>query len=53
MKEKKTQTLYILGEMCGKVSIMATGVAIISFATGMVCEFLWDRIERKQFKNKK
>ena len=44
---------YITGEICGKISIIGTGVVLVSMTVGMACMLIWDFKERKVRRNNK
>ena len=50
--EKLKKLYYAVGENCGRISKLFTAGAIITFVVGLVCELNWDRMERKELKNK-
>ena len=50
--EKQKKLYYAVGENCGRLAKYFTAGAIITFAAGLVFELLWDRMERKEIRNK-
>jgi len=51
-KKDKNLKWYTGGEFCGRLSVLATKVAIVFYLVGMVCELIWDVNERKAHKKR-
>ena len=47
-KRSKTETYYLVGELLGKTSVYATGVAVVTFISGMILMAIWDVDDRRQ-----
>jgi hypothetical protein len=50
-KKDKNLKWYTGGEFCGKLSVRATQVAVVSYLVGLACMFIWDINERRARKN--